>query len=156
MSKGKVAIVAASRSDARAGAEPAVGVDHQPKRWPRVLFLSAALAWFAPTVAALDSNDQGAKVSVVFEHELPNVPGKSMRAVLVEYAPGAGSPAHRHPTSAFIYARVLGEPYAARSMMGPSAHTGSVRLGGAARRSSSKVKARTPANLNRPSCLPSS
>jgi quercetin dioxygenase-like cupin family protein len=107
MSKGKVAIVAASRSDARAGAEPAVGVDHQPKRWPRVLFLSAALAWFAPTVAALDSNDPRAKVSVVFEHELPNVPGKSMRAVLVEYAPGAGSPAHRHPTSAFIYARVL-------------------------------------------------
>jgi quercetin dioxygenase-like cupin family protein len=30
-----------------------------------------------------------------------------MRAVLVEYAPGAGSPSHRHPTSAFIYARVL-------------------------------------------------
>jgi quercetin dioxygenase-like cupin family protein len=49
----------------------------------------------------------GAKVSVVFDQELPNVPGKSMRAVLVEYAPGAGSPSHRHPTSAFIYARVL-------------------------------------------------
>jgi quercetin dioxygenase-like cupin family protein len=30
-----------------------------------------------------------------------------MRAVLVEYATGAGSPSHRHPTSAFIYARVL-------------------------------------------------
>ena len=38
---------------------------------------------------------------------LPNVPGKSMRAVLVEYEPGAGSPSHRHPDSAFIYARVL-------------------------------------------------
>jgi quercetin dioxygenase-like cupin family protein len=49
----------------------------------------------------------GAKVSVVFDQELPNVPGKSLRAVLVEYAPGAGSPSHRHPTSAFIYARVL-------------------------------------------------
>ena len=44
---------------------------------------------------------------MVFDNELPNVPGKSMRAVLVEYAPGAGSPSHRHPTSAFIYARVL-------------------------------------------------
>ena len=30
-----------------------------------------------------------------------------MRAVLVEYEPGAGSPSHRHPSSAFIYARVL-------------------------------------------------
>jgi quercetin dioxygenase-like cupin family protein len=30
-----------------------------------------------------------------------------MRAVLVEYGPGAGSPSHRHPASAFIYATVL-------------------------------------------------
>jgi quercetin dioxygenase-like cupin family protein len=72
-----------------------------------VLFLSAAVASFAPIVAAQDTIDPGAKVSVVFDQALPNVPGKSMRAVLVEYAPGAGSPSHRHPTSAFIYARVL-------------------------------------------------
>ena len=39
--------------------------------------------------------------------ELPNVSGKSMRAVLVEYESGAGSSSHRHPSSAFIYARVL-------------------------------------------------
>jgi quercetin dioxygenase-like cupin family protein len=35
------------------------------------------------------------------------VPGKSIRAVLVEYAPGSTSPAHTHPSSAFIYATVL-------------------------------------------------
>ena len=51
--------------------------------------------------------DKDAKVTLVAEHELPNVPGKSLRAVLVEYGPGAGSPSHRHPSSAFIYARVL-------------------------------------------------
>ena len=51
--------------------------------------------------------DKAAKVTLVAEHELPNVPGKSLRAVLVEYEPGAGSPSHRHPPSAFIYARVL-------------------------------------------------
>ena len=51
--------------------------------------------------------DKAAKVTLVAEHELPNVPGKSLRAVLVEYQPGAGSPSHRHPASAFIYARVL-------------------------------------------------
>ena len=75
--------------------------------WLRVLLLSAAAALFAPIVVAQGTIAPGAKVSVVSDHELPNVPGKSMRAVLVEYAPGAGSPSHRHPTSAFIYARVL-------------------------------------------------
>ncbi len=47
------------------------------------------------------------KVTVVFDKPLPNVPGKSMRGVIVDYAPGAASPAHRHPNSAFIYATVL-------------------------------------------------
>jgi quercetin dioxygenase-like cupin family protein len=47
------------------------------------------------------------KVTKIFDRELPNVPGKSMRAVLVEYGPGAASPSHRHPSSAFIYATVL-------------------------------------------------
>jgi quercetin dioxygenase-like cupin family protein len=47
------------------------------------------------------------KVTVVFDHALPNVPGKSMKGVLVEYGPGGSSRSHRHPTSAFIYATVL-------------------------------------------------
>jgi quercetin dioxygenase-like cupin family protein len=50
---------------------------------------------------------ENAKITLVSEHELPNVPGKSLRAVLVEYGPGSGSSSHRHPSSAFIYARVL-------------------------------------------------
>lgn len=70
------------------------------------LLLTAAAALFS-TSAAAQEIAPGAKVSVVFDQELPNVPGKSMRAVLVEYEPGAGSPSHRHPSSAFIYARVL-------------------------------------------------
>jgi quercetin dioxygenase-like cupin family protein len=71
------------------------------------LMLAAAAALFATSVTAQETIAPGAKVSVVFDQELPNVPRKSMRAVLVEYAPGAGSPSHRHPTSAFIYAQVL-------------------------------------------------
>ena len=47
------------------------------------------------------------KVSLVYQHELPNVPGKSIKGVLVEYGPGGYSPAHTHPKSAFIYATVL-------------------------------------------------
>jgi len=51
--------------------------------------------------------DKPAKATVVFDHALPNVPGKSMKGVLVEYGPGDSSPAHTHPKSAFIYATVL-------------------------------------------------
>lgn len=51
--------------------------------------------------------DKGPKVTLVFDHALPNVPGKSMKGVLVEYGPGDASPGHTHPKSAFIYATVL-------------------------------------------------
>ena len=51
--------------------------------------------------------DNNAKVTLVYEHALPNVPGKSIKGVLVEYGPGGSSPAHTHPKSAFIYATVL-------------------------------------------------
>ena len=50
---------------------------------------------------------QNNKVTVVFQHELPNVPGKSVKGVLVEYGPGGFSEAHMHPKSAFIYATVI-------------------------------------------------
>lgn len=42
-----------------------------------------------------------------FQRAIPNIPGKSLTAVVVDYAPGAASPAHRHAGSAFIYAYVL-------------------------------------------------
>jgi quercetin dioxygenase-like cupin family protein len=61
---------------------------------------------FTPALAQ-DAPSTKSKVSVVFDHVLPNVPGKSMRAVLVEYPPGGSSAAHTHPHSAFIYATVL-------------------------------------------------
>jgi quercetin dioxygenase-like cupin family protein len=64
------------------------------------------LATFAFT-PALAHDASKAEISVVFDHALPNVPGKSMKGVLVEYEPGGSSPAHTHPDSAFIYATVL-------------------------------------------------
>jgi len=51
--------------------------------------------------------EKAAKVSLVYQHELPNVPGKSIKGVLVDYGPGGYSPGHTHPKSAFIYATVL-------------------------------------------------
>ena len=50
---------------------------------------------------------KNAKVTLVYQHELPNVPGKSIKGVLVEYGPGGYSPGHTHAKSAFIYATVL-------------------------------------------------
>lgn len=50
---------------------------------------------------------QGVKITLVYQHELPNVPGKSVKGVLVEYAPGGANPSHTHARSALIYATVL-------------------------------------------------
>jgi len=58
-------------------------------------------------VLAATPKSKSAKVTLVYQHELPNVPGKSIKGVLVEYGPGGYSPAHTHPDSAFIYATVL-------------------------------------------------
>ena len=71
-----------------------------------LLAASAALIAVG-TASANEGHGKSAKVSVVYQHELPNVPGKSMKGVLVEYGPGGSSPAHTHPNSAFIYATVL-------------------------------------------------
>ena len=66
--------------------------------------------WYAATpfsATAQAPKEKAAKVTLVYQHELPNVPGKSIKGVLVEYDPGDASPAHTHPKSAFIYATVL-------------------------------------------------
>lgn len=64
-----------------------------------------AVAAFA--AVAHEAPDTMSKVTVVYDHVLPNVPGKSIKGVLVEYAPGAASAAHHHAKTAFIYATVL-------------------------------------------------
>jgi hypothetical protein len=61
------------------------------------LLLLAGASLLSTNVAAQEMNAPATKVSKVFDRALPNVPGKSMRAVLVEYGPGAASPSHRHP-----------------------------------------------------------
>jgi len=67
---------------------------------------AAAFAAVCIGAAPAHASDKS-KVTLVYDHELPNVPGKSIRGVLVEYEPGGTSPAHTHPSSAFIYATVL-------------------------------------------------
>ncbi len=67
----------------------------------------ALAALLSTTAVAHEPGEKDAKVTLVYEHELPNVPGKSIKGVLVEYGPGGFSSAHTHPNSAFIYATVL-------------------------------------------------
>lgn len=74
----------------------------------RTLMAATALTTVLGGAAvAHDTSAGDAKVTIVYDQKLPNVPGKSMKGVLVEYAPGGTSPAHTHPNSAFIYATIL-------------------------------------------------
>jgi quercetin dioxygenase-like cupin family protein len=66
-------------------------------------YLLAAALLATPALAA----PQNTTVTPQFAHAIPNIPGKSLKAVVVRYAPGGTSPAHHHASSAFIYAYVL-------------------------------------------------
>jgi quercetin dioxygenase-like cupin family protein len=65
-----------------------------------------AAAFFTAAMPAF-AHDAGDKVTLNFEHAIPNIPGKSLIAVVVDYPPGGASPPHVHAKSAFIYAYVL-------------------------------------------------
>ena len=47
------------------------------------------------------------QASKIFEQAMPNVPGKSLTAVIVDYPPDGASPPHHHAGSGFIFAYVL-------------------------------------------------
>jgi quercetin dioxygenase-like cupin family protein len=49
----------------------------------------------------------GEKVTPTFQQAIPNIPGKSLIAVVVDYAPGGASQSHTHAKSAFIFGYVL-------------------------------------------------
>ncbi|RYZ63170.1 MAG: cupin domain-containing protein [Proteobacteria bacterium] len=72
------------------------------------LFASlAAFALGAGATAAAADGPPASRATVEYDQPLPNVPGKSLRVVRVEYPPGGSSAAHTHAKSAFIFARVL-------------------------------------------------
>ena len=59
----------------------------------------------AGPVAAHDGQPE--TVTKTFETTIPNVSGKSLIALKVNYAPGPASPFHTHGKSSFIYAYVI-------------------------------------------------
>ena len=64
-----------------------------------------ALSMAGPTYA--QDSDAQTVTTKNFEAAIPNIPGKSLIAVEVDYAPGAASVPHTHAKSAFIYAYVI-------------------------------------------------
>ena len=53
------------------------------------------------------SAQQRSVVTPAFRETIPNIPGKSIVAVVVDYAPGGKTPSHHHARSAFVTAYVL-------------------------------------------------
>jgi quercetin dioxygenase-like cupin family protein len=53
------------------------------------------------------AGSRDAKVTLVYQHALPGIPGKSVKGVLVEYGLGGYSRSHTHAKSALIYATVI-------------------------------------------------
>ena len=66
----------------------------------------AALA-ISITGPAYAHDGKAETVTKNFEAAVPNIPGKSLLAVEVNYGPGAASSPHTHAKSAFIYAYVI-------------------------------------------------
>jgi len=72
------------------------------------MFLAAgALLIGTACAAAQSAAPNPATVAPAFRQAIPNIPGKSLVAVVVSYAPGAKSASHHHANSAFISAYVL-------------------------------------------------
>jgi quercetin dioxygenase-like cupin family protein len=70
-----------------------------------LLALKVPLAADPPRGTA--SPGEGEIVKQIFNGKLPNVPGKTLTVVQVDYRPGGFSAPHRHPASGFVFAYVL-------------------------------------------------
>lgn len=66
---------------------------------------AGAIGALAPIPAT--AHESAERVTPALRQAIPNIPGKSLVAVLVDYPPGGASPAHVHAKSAFIYGYVV-------------------------------------------------
>ena len=69
------------------------------------LFITACAVVIAAAMPA--AAHEGETITPHFEHLIPDIPGKSLIAIVVDYAPGGTSPSHTHAKSAFIFAYVV-------------------------------------------------
>ena len=66
---------------------------------------AGAIGAFLPAAAIAHASAE--RVTPALKQAIPNIPGKSLVAVVVDYPPGGASPAHEHAKSAFIYGYVV-------------------------------------------------
>ena len=71
------------------------------------LVVAAGLALAADPPGRAASTGEGATEKQIFSQKLPNVPGKTLTVVEVNYRPSGFSAPHRHPASGFVFAYVL-------------------------------------------------
>src|SRR4029453_1467686 len=71
------------------------------------LVVAAGLALAAAPPGRSASTGEGATVKQILSEKLPNVPGKTLTVVEVDYRPGGFSAPHRHPAPGFVFAYVL-------------------------------------------------
>ena len=62
-----------------------------------------AVVLLAGAMSRADGNEVGVEVKPVSVEKLGNVPGKSLTAIVVNYAPGGKSGKHHHAGSVFAY-----------------------------------------------------
>jgi quercetin dioxygenase-like cupin family protein len=74
---------------------------------PNIIAATCAALAFSMAGPIYAHDSEAETVTKNFELAIPNIPGKSLLAVEVDYAPGAASPSHTHAESAFIYAYVI-------------------------------------------------
>jgi quercetin dioxygenase-like cupin family protein len=73
----------------------------------RSIIGAACAALAIATAMPAAAHGVGETVTPHFEQAISNIPGKSLVAVVVDYAPGGASPSHTHAKSAFIFGYVL-------------------------------------------------
>src|SRR4051812_1824971 len=72
-----------------------------------IITATCAAVVLAMAGCASAHHSEAETVTKNFEAVIPNIAGKSLIAVQVDYAPGAASVPHTHAKSAFIYAYVI-------------------------------------------------
>lgn len=75
-------------------------------RTPTLLVVALLLAG-STTAASAQAQPSAPRRGLDFSAAIPNIPGKSFKTVVVNYAPGQVSPPHAHAKSAFVIAYVL-------------------------------------------------
>jgi quercetin dioxygenase-like cupin family protein len=86
----------------------------------RTVIGAASAAIAITTAAPTSAHDIADKVAPNFQQAIPNIPGKSLIAVVVDYPPGGASVPHSHAKSSFIYAYVVSGSIESKVNDGPT------------------------------------